>query len=427
MSYEIHNADVVEWATSYDGPPFHALLCDPPYELGFMGKKWDGGGVSFRPETWAALAEHLYPGAFGMAFASSRGWHRMACAIEDAGLRFHPSVFMYGWNFGSGFPKSTRVGKNGDHPEFDEHRYGGQVLKPSLEPIIVFQKPYDGKPVECITETGAGALWVDGGRIGVNGNDPNHRRATGDNGGADSVFGVGNHKRPATLGSGRWPANFVLVHSPECDDDGCSESCPVRLLGEQSGELAGGGKSTKPTGHNGPIYGKYNPCQISIHHPKGGTAARFFYQSDWSYEVAEQITAADPVRYVAKAGRRERDAGLEGMPTRANVSENYGTKRVNLTRKDLGENRVLPVRNPHPTVKPIALIRYLATLLLPPAMYAPRRIIIPFAGVMSEAIGAGLAGWEEIVAIEGEAEYCELGKARLRYWLMQPALPWEVS
>ena len=125
-------ADVMDWARDYDGPKFHALLCDPPYHLhstvkrfgnegsarakggvyrrcsrGFMGKKWDGGDIAYRSETWAALAKHLHPGAFGMAFASARGWHRLAVAIEDAGLRIHPSIF--GWSYGSGFPKATRI------------------------------------------------------------------------------------------------------------------------------------------------------------------------------------------------------------------------------------------------------------------------------------------------------------------------------
>ena len=73
MGYKIINADVMEWAKNYKGPRFHALLCDPPYSLNFMNKKWDDD-IAFRPETWAALGEHMLPGAFGMAFASSRGW-----------------------------------------------------------------------------------------------------------------------------------------------------------------------------------------------------------------------------------------------------------------------------------------------------------------------------------------------------------------
>ena len=122
--------DVLHWAETYQGEKFHAMLCDPPYHLtdiartfqgkggsidehtgrvrsnerrksaGFMGSRWDGldehgSGIAFRPETWAALARHLLPGAFVMAFASSRGYHRLACAMEDAGLILHPSIFNY--------------------------------------------------------------------------------------------------------------------------------------------------------------------------------------------------------------------------------------------------------------------------------------------------------------------------------------------
>ncbi len=119
----IIQADILKWAESYDGPKCHAMLSDPPYHLtsitdrfgkpgaapaqggvyarsgaGFMGKDWDGGDIAFRPDTWAAIAQHLYPGAWGMAFAGSRGWHRMAVAIEDAGLLMQPTIF--GWSYG---------------------------------------------------------------------------------------------------------------------------------------------------------------------------------------------------------------------------------------------------------------------------------------------------------------------------------------
>ena len=107
MTHRVERADVLAWASEYDGPKFHALLCDAPYELGFMGKTWDDSGVSFQPETWAALAKHLHPGAFGMTFAGSRTWHRIAVAIEDAGLVIHPSIFA--WANGQGFPKATRI------------------------------------------------------------------------------------------------------------------------------------------------------------------------------------------------------------------------------------------------------------------------------------------------------------------------------
>jgi site-specific DNA-methyltransferase (adenine-specific) len=316
-----------------------------------MGKRWDASGVAFNPDTWAAFGEVLHPGAFVMAFASSRGWHRLACAIEDAGFVIHPSVFMLGWSNGAGFPKATRVK---DAPAFNGHRYGLQALKPALEPIIVAQKPYAGKPVECITRTGAGSLWVDGGRVGVDGGT---RKGTFPNAPSKGVYGDGLNGacEIESLNAGRWPANLVL------DDAGAA------AIDAQS------------------------DC----------SASRFFQR------IAEQIDEADPVRYVAKASRRERDAGLQGMPERAASPQN--TPRIE-TRQ----------RNVHPTLKPLALARYLATLLLPPAEYAPRRLFNPFGGVMSEAIGAALAGWDEVVSVEmmndPEHNYVELGRARVAYW-----------
>lgn len=82
--------------------------------------------------------------------------------------------------------------------------------------------------------------------------------------------------------------------------------------------------------------------------------------------------------------------------------------------------RIQPARNPHPTVKPIALCRWLATLLLPPPEYAPRRILVPFAGSGSEMIAAMLAGWEEIVGVELKQEYVDIAEARLAHWARQP-------
>ena len=77
-------------------------------------------------------------------------------------------------------------------------------------------------------------------------------------------------------------------------------------------------------------------------------------------------------------------------------------------------------RSTHPTHKPIALTRWLATLLLPPDAYAPRRLLVPFSGSGSEMIGALLASWEEVVGIEMDAEYAEIARARLAHWAAQP-------
>jgi len=524
-SYDLACATVAAWAEQYRGEPYHAMFCDPPYELGFMGKRWDRSGVAFRPETWAGLAAHLYPGAFGMAFASSRGWHRLACAIEDAGLIIHASLF--GWAFGSGFPKATRIdlaldkiarghpqgsadpesvnsGKykggcsednpvgqgfgagagafmrepgqrvecKADLPEaatWEGHRYGLQALKPALEPIILFQKPYEGRPVDCITETGAGALWIDGGRIAGSWerNTPWKDDITGGNyykGGVRRVEADPQECHSA----GRWPANLILQHHPDCqragtrrvrgngrdgsprpggfvdvghddnddnrtsgpspyaDPDGyevidtweCVDGCPVKALGEQSGECSSGGYPPEG-GQRSHVatYGKPNERGEQRFTQSTGTAARFFFQASWSYEIAERLAEADPVYYCAKASRAERDAGLDAFEPRTGAElcdRKPGTAGLNNPRA--GAGRTSGGRNTHPTVKPISLARHLATLLLPPAAYAPRRLLVPFAGSGSEMIGANLAGWEQVTGIEMLPENVVLAMARLRFW-----------
>jgi site-specific DNA-methyltransferase (adenine-specific) len=372
-------ADVLEWVVGYDGPKFHALLSDPPYELGFMGKDWDRSGIAFKAETWAALAQHLEDGAFGMAFASARGWHRLAVAIEDAGLRIHPSIF--GWSYGSGFPKATRVK---DAPEFEGHRYGLQAMKPALEPIIIFQVPYNGKAVESITETGAGALWIDGGRIGTE-DKLQKLHGSFSFAGCGGANETGKRIEFVEPGQGRWPANFHLVHHPECDGNGgCHPDCPARRLGEQSGERKSGDLLPGHKQDGGQGYGYGKGTIAAKYGGDTGTAARFFHQSAWA------LDHSDPVLYQAKASRKERNAGL-------------------------GDERCK-----HPTIKPIELAKWLATLLLPPAEYAPRRLMVPFCGTGSEMIGAELVGWEHITGIEMNEDTCAIAEARIEHWLNQP-------
>lgn len=431
--------EVLHWAETYDGLPFHAILTDAPYELSFMGSRWDRTGIAFRPDTWKALAQYLLPGAFGLCFASSRGWHRLACAIEDAGLRIHPSLFC--WANGSSFPKATRI----PDERFDGHRYGGQVLKGSVEPIICFQKPYQGKPVDSITATGAGTLWIDGARIGMSPDDramlqaKAHKDANGKNT-TPYVYNGGKRRQADPVPAKRWPPNFALVHLPQCEPLGpqqvrgtnipgpmrggigyqgsprqreklsyaapdgsetvqayrCAEGCPVRELDLQAGERKSGvihdnGSRSK---FGGETYAS-DTASISMQSFPGGygdtgAASRFFHVSDWTLDVAEQLANAAPVFYAAKASRGERDAGLNS-------------------------------RNNHPTIKPISLCTWLARLLLPPAAYAPRRLLVPFCGTGSEIVGAMRAGWEDIVGIEQDAGYCAIAEERLVWWQRQEA------
>src|SRR4029077_16651788 len=128
--------------------------------------------------------------------------------------------------------------------------------------------------------------------------------------------------------------------------------------------------------------------------------------------------------YCSKASRDEREQGLEsldavafGMSNQAKAEIKRGTDRFE--NSGIGVNSVKMVKNSHPTVKPIDLNRWLASLLLPPDSVKPRRLLIPFSGVGSEIIGSSLAGWDEIVGVEMDTKYCETAKARIQHWTKQ--------
>lgn len=451
MPVTIRNMTVEEFCSTYEGDLFHALLCDPPYHLGplnarfssetaapaqygtdgvfqrssrgFMGKKWDGGDIAFRPETWHALATLLYPGSFGMAYAGSRGWHRMAVAIEDAGLIIHPSIF--GYAYGSGFPKATRIdtqvdkaagvdrpviGKIGasrfnkqgraslgggwqESPDetapatpmaerWAGHRYGAQALKPALEPIIVFQRPYEGRPIDNITETGAGALNIDGARIPTSDEPWEHQSAT-ELKSHDDFF---RNKRSIPLkkrGSimGRWPANLIVSAQAAEDLDRQSGTLSSGK-GDENGNIqpSTGIRYVRKVKHDFTIgYGNAGgvvkgPVDTYAYGDTGG-ASRFFmtYQED-------QIDDADPLYYVQKAGVSERDAGLRGKYP-CLICDRLDSEYHEIEDRS-GKIRVLPCsRNLHPTIKPLELNRWLATLLLPPLEYAP--------GCLCRSLGQG--------------------------------------
>lgn len=456
--WKIYNEDAVEWAKNYQKGKFHALLCDAPYHLtspssksgsqpgkespygrhnyngtkkGFMGQKWDGGDIAFRPETWEAFKEVLYPGAFGMAFSASRNWHRMAVAIEDAGFIIHPTMFFL-WVQGQGFPKATNISKqlekgkvvgtrktnvgmvgnsfargnrktgDVDIMEYETitgsmwegHRYGLQALKPSVEPIIVFQKPYEGKPLDNIVSTGAGALNIDGGRIPL-ATDDEYTINTFDDGAKPFGNGAGHQYTSRKI---RVPQSDPSKRSGIVGTD----------LGISRANIEKFQESQRESIERLENMGRW-PSNLILDNKVEMEQSNFFYQ------VSTQLDEADPFYYCAKVSPKERNAGLDDMPEVLGGSLDGG----NDTRNGKNKAQLHPTKNNHPTLKPIALAKYLATLLLPPDEYAPRRIFIPFSGSGSEMCGAGLAGWEHVVGVEFDKEngYVDIAKKRLEHWL----------
>lgn len=513
--WQIIEGDALDVLRGMADASVEAVVCDPPYELGFMGKHWDAAGIANNVEMWREVLRILKPGGHLFAFGGTRTYHRMTCAIEDAGFEIRDCVQ---WLYGSGFPKSHDIGKAIDKaagaerevvgikpdpryqyasktPVFSSERRGyddgttagvfsaglsdasaltapatpaaqqwdgwGTALKPAHEPIVLARKPIVGTVAANVQTYGTGALNIAAARVGT---EEDVTRISGPH--------IGWGLRPGQRSeqpTGRWPANLVLSHAPGCvkvgtkrvkvdtgntrhklgadyngkrgstpnapssslptsayaDADGletvdaweCVEGCPVRALGEQSGErhsgghpAAGGQRSHVAT------YGTPNRRGEPAFGASTGTAARFFTNLEPS--PLDDVT---PWLYTAKASRREREAGLEGMEERPAPTMSGGEFRNPLW-DGARSNKEITARNPHPTVKPVALMRWLVKLITPPGGI----VLDPFAGSGTTGIACVLDGFG-FIGIEQDADYCEIARRRIAHWereamLTQPAL-----
>ena len=136
-----------------------AIVTDPPYELGFIGKSWDSTGVAYDVTVWQECLRVLKPGGHLLAFGGSRTYHRLAVAIEDAGFQIRDQIM---WVYGSGFPKSLNVGKQDGCQDWQGW---GTALKPAHEPIVMARKPLDGTVANNVLTYGVGGINIDGCRV----------------------------------------------------------------------------------------------------------------------------------------------------------------------------------------------------------------------------------------------------------------------
>lgn len=290
---------------------------------GFMGKQWDGGDVAFQVATWEAVKRVLKPGGYLLSFASTRGFGRMSMAIEDAGFVAHPLTAyllahddaqdflsmlstrqldaflrlmehndlggMLGWIFGSGFPKATRLKAEG----YDGWRYGGQALKPAIEPIYMGQKPFSEKTGTAnVLLHGTGAINIEGCRVGTD--DTRNQKKGGKN---DFAHEDDNWSpKPVLVGSacGRWPANLIHDGSAEVE-----EAFP-HAPGQQR-EVNDTFKPKQGTA----VYGDYGPRPTAQPRDEGGSAARFFYsaKADADDRIGSKHPTVKPVdlmRYLVR-------------------------------------------------------------------------------------------------------------------------------
>lgn len=265
---DLRLGDCLEVMQTMPAASVDAVVTDPPYGLAFMGKHWDHGvpGEDF----WAEGLRVAKPGAHMLAFGGTRTFHRLACAIEDAGWELRDTLM---WVYGSGFPKSKNL--DGDWQGW------GTALKPAWEPIILARKPLAGTVAANVQEHGTGALNIDGCRVESGARpwlQPRRREQLDE---SSSCYGknFAGSKAVADTTQGRWPAN--LMH------DGSDEV--VELFPDAGGGYGASGGSPEGKG----IYGKRFPRgnMQPVGYGDTGSAARFFY--------------------CAKASKADRDEGLE--------------------------------------------------------------------------------------------------------------------
>jgi DNA modification methylase len=431
VSVRVLHGNCVELMRGMPDSSVDSIVTDPPYELGFMGKRWDAAGIAYSLEMWAEALRVLKPGGHLLAFGGTRTYHRMACAIEDAGFEIRDSIH---YTYGSGFPKSLNIGKAIDKaagaerevvgtdtkarstsgasalptvggetvyqtwdvtaPATDEAKRWegwGTALKPAHEPIVVARKPLAGTVARNVLVWGTGGLNIDGCRVGTTVETWPSSRAWG----AGYVPG-GDRSKDATEATGpapagRWPANVVF-------DRTAGEALDQQSAGTRASKASRSGSARI---NRGPFTTGDGALIDATSYDDSGGASRFFTQADFGPDDW-------PFVYQAKPSRKERNAGLDGLPEKppafGNDSGDGLGRGISNTRQDK------PRANHHPTVKPVALMRHLVRLVTPPGGV----VLDPFAGSGTTLVAAILEGFNA-VGCEMTDEYLPIIDGRVAW------------
>jgi len=345
----------------------NAAAKEPRFERltrGFMGKTWDSE-VAFDPATWVEVLRVMKPGAHLLAFGGTRTYHRLMCAIEDAGFEIRDCL---SWIYNTGFPKSHDLGEG-----------RGTALKPAWEPIVLARKPFEGTTSACVAEHGTGGLNIDACRIDGGKRAPGYRE---EHIGAvhTDTTSFGKWKKisnGSNVDLGRWPAN--LLH------DGSDEV--LASFPNSAGQLATESSSSRK---NQTVYGAMARGSMG-REPRGdtGSATRFFH--------------------CAKASRADREEGCEDLPAqKQDESRNADQPSMNGGEGNAYNRGAAPRKNHHPTVKPTELMRYLCRLITPPGGI----VLDPFTGSGSTGKAAMLEGLR-FIGCELEAAYVQIAAARI--------------
>jgi site-specific DNA-methyltransferase (adenine-specific) len=438
-----------------------AVVTDPPYELGFMNKGWDASGIAFSVTLWREVLRVLKPGGYILAFGGTRTYHRMTCAIEDAGADIRDCILA--WKYGSGFPKSMNVsiaidkasgamGHRGKRVSVAGNRLNGgedvpnafgvaahepitddakawagwgTALKPAWEPVVVARKPLEGTVAANVLKYGTGAMNIDASRV------PTSDRLGGGHSSSGQQMSDGWHRpwmddpeaveanaarsRAAVEKAealGRWPANILLTHAPDCSDEGCVAGCPCAAMDEQSG-----GDGASRFFNRLPI--EEDDLVPFFYTPKASRSEREAGCDALEPKTAQEAVSRDPESAGAKNPRAgaNRGAGaalyycslcdisLQGGRAAKACAKAEDGQHVPEARGQMGA-----IRNNHPTVKPISIMEWCLTLVAREGAV----VLDPFMGSGTTGIAA-VRCKVNFIGIEREEEYLRIAEARIRH------------
>jgi len=391
-----------------------SIVTDPPYELGFMGKKWDSSGIAYDVEVWIEALRVLKPGGHLLAFGGTRTHHRMMVAIEDAGFEIRDCLM---WLYGSGFPKNHNISKAIDKatpatPEAIQWGGWGTALKPAHEPIVLARKPLTEKTiVKNVLKYNTGAINIDESRVStsdklVAGGNLTSQDADDRVGSALGMFQKGTKNTFVQNEKGRFPANVIL---------GCI--CDEVIAGEDNGVVINN-KNSKSA--NDTIY------KLGI--SQGEQDAPRMYKDTGDIHTNPECPCyilneqAPSVGNAYNGKRKKQSTGGTGhtLTKEHKVGESAGlfdglsgaSKFFYCAKASKGErNKGIDIVNTHPTVKPIKLMEYLVRLITPPN----GKVLDPFMGSGSTGCACIKLGFN-FTGIEMSEESFLISQKRIDYF-----------
>lgn len=376
-SYKLYHGNMLDLLEVIESWTIDSIVTDPPYELNFMWKWWDNSWIAFQPDTWKRCLEALKPWWYLLAFGGSRTYHRIACAIEDAGFEIRDCIM---WLYGSWFPKSmniwlaidkknwvesevvwewksgwtsrayqseeqTTAGEYQIKKASNKWNWWGTALKPSYEPIIVARKPLEWSCTDNVIKYWVGWINIDECRVQF-WNETDSR--VGTNAVMNTSHGYwqetwNNWETAVYKEWGRFPANTILTYDESDFEEVCWWFPDTKSWSKMS---FGSVRKAQPDNTYQLWFTKHeNSWQTAPdNYWDSGSAARYFY--------------------CAKASKRDRDEGLDGFEAKTKVF-NWQSDKSSEDMKDVEKRFTTVGRNVHPTVKPTSLMQYLVRLVTP--------------------------------------------------------------